>query len=247
MSPWILWRLLKFVSLALFVAGAVGQLQATEPEGRLRWLNRAVLPGYLGLSAAGWMMAKTLDVSMGAPWITGTLVCSLVALWGMLRSVTLAPSWLSRAMSLGGLCGSLGFMVVRPENQLALLPLSLIGSTIGCALGAWAPDRGGPPSREQVNRAFRVVAVLEGSSLLLMMAINMPLKKLAGISIDGNTGLIGWTHGIMVFVYLLSLGVTARALGWGLGRVIVAFLASLVPGGAFVFERWLHKQEERAL
>jgi integral membrane protein len=76
-----------------------------------------------------------------------------------------------------------------------------------------------------------------------MMAINMPLKRLAGISIDGDSGLIGWIHGVLVLVYMLSLAVTARAQGWGVGRVIVAFVASLVPGGAFVFERWLAKRE----
>lgn len=226
----MLWRLLKFVALALFSAGLAGQLQAANAEARLRWLNRAILPGYLVLNAAGWMMAKHLGVSMGAPWISATLLLSLLALWGTLRSAVRAPGFLSAALSLAGLLGSLGLMVLRPTQGAVIGGTVALSALLGAGLAAWAPRRGEAATREQVSRAFRVVAYAEGSSLLLMMAINMPLKRLAGVSIDGDTGLIGWIHGVLVLVYLFSLGVTARAQGWGVGRVVVAFVASLVPG-----------------
>ena len=243
----MLWRLLKFVALALFSAGLAGQLQAADAEARLRWLNRAILPGYLSLNAAGWMMAKHLGVSMGAPWISATLLLSLLALWGTMRSAVRAPGLLSSTLSLTGLLGSLGLMVLRPTHGAVIGGTIALSALLGAGLAAWAPRRGEGASREQVSRAFRVVAYAEGSSLLLMMAINMPLKRLAGVSIDGDTGLIGWIHGVLVLVYLFSLGVTARAQGWGVGRVITAFVASLVPGGAFVFERWLAKREKKEL
>lgn len=239
----MLWRLLKFASLALLAAGLAGQLQAADSETRLRWFNRAALPGFLGLSAAGWMMAKTLGVSMGEPWISATLLLSLLGLWGMLRSAVRAPSLLSPALSMAGLLASLSLMVLRPTDGVWIVVIIALAATLAAGLSALFPKRGQAASGPQVSRAFRVVAYAEGSSLLLMMAINMPLKRLAGISIDGDSGLIGWIHGVLVLIYMLSLAVTARAQGWGVGRVIVAFVASLVPGGAFVFERWLAKRE----
>lgn len=243
MSAWTLWRLLKFASLALLVAGIVGQLQSA-PEGRLRWLNRSILPGFLGLCGAGWMMAKTTGASMGAGWISGALLAGLIALWGTLRSASRGEHWLNRALPIVGLNVSLVLMVLRPEGGLAW-GAALSAAAVGVGLAALTQAREGVPTRAHAARAFKAVAYLEGSSLLLMMAINMPLKKLAGISLDGDSGLIGWLHGVLVFVYLISLGVAARALGWGVGRVVLAFVASLVPGGAFVFERWVAKKEEK--
>lgn len=84
---------------------------------------------------------------------------------------------------------------------------------------------------------FLAVARAEGLSLLLLMGLAMPLKRLAGI--PEPVSWIGWVHGMLVFVYLIALGSVRRVEGWSLLRCAAAFGASLVPFGTFAFERWL--------
>jgi len=91
---------------------------------------------------------------------------------------------------------------------------------------------------------FLAVARAEGLSLLLLMGVAMPLKRLAGI--PEPVSWVGWVHGMLVFVYLIALGSVRRVDGWSLPRCAAAFAASLVPFGTFAFERWLARTEPRA-
>lgn len=84
---------------------------------------------------------------------------------------------------------------------------------------------------------FLTIARLEGLSVLLLFFVAMPLKRLAGL--PEPVAWVGWTHGVLVFVYLLALGSVARVDGWRWSRVALAFVASLFPFGTFWFERRL--------
>lgn len=88
-------------------------------------------------------------------------------------------------------------------------------------------------------RWFLQVARAEGLSLLLLFFVAMPLKYAAGI--PAATVWVGWLHGILVFLYLIALGSAGRVEGWSWRRLGVAFVASLLPFGTFVFERSLHR------
>ena len=66
----------------------------------------------------------------------------------------------------------------------------------------------------------------------------MPLRKLTGIELDGGQGWIGWTHGILVVLYLPALWSAWWSAPLSLVHVAAGFFASLLPGGTFAFERW---------
>jgi integral membrane protein len=96
--------------------------------------------------------------------------------------------------------------------------------------------------RTELGR-FRLVSLLEGVSFLVLLGIAMPLKYAAGI--PEAVRYVGWAHGILFVLFLLALFEVASARSWPLSRIFGAFVAAVVPFGAFVLERKL-RAEERA-
>ena len=92
---------------------------------------------------------------------------------------------------------------------------------------------------------FTAVAITEGISLILLFGVAMPLKYAAGI--EDATSVIGWIHGVMVFVYLIALWSIARVDQWTWGRTALGFVASLIPFGPFVLARVIHRDPEPAI
>jgi integral membrane protein len=86
---------------------------------------------------------------------------------------------------------------------------------------------------------FRVVAFWEGLSYLVLLLIAMPLKY--GLGFDVAVRVVGMLHGVLFVAYLLTLAFAARVLGPR--RVIVALVASIVPGGTFWQESRLQRDE----
>jgi integral membrane protein len=87
---------------------------------------------------------------------------------------------------------------------------------------------------------FRFIAIAEGVSLLVLLFIAMPLKYFADL--PAMVKYVGWAHGILFLLYLIFLLDAWLKLRWGFGKVIVAFLASLIPIGTFLFEKRLKKE-----
>lgn len=83
------------------------------------------------------------------------------------------------------------------------------------------------------------MAFWEGLSYLLLLLIAMPLKY--GLGIDLAVRVVGMLHGVLFIAYLLTLAFAARTLG--LRRVVVALIASIVPGGTFWQESRLRRDE----
>lgn len=87
---------------------------------------------------------------------------------------------------------------------------------------------------------FRLVAFWEGLSFLVLLLIAMPLKY--GLGLPQGVRVVGMAHGVLFLAYLLTLMTAALDQGWGLKRVTLAFLASLVPGGTFWLEVHLRRE-----
>jgi integral membrane protein len=87
---------------------------------------------------------------------------------------------------------------------------------------------------------FRFIALVEGVSLLLLLFIAMPLKYFADES--RPVTYVGWAHGILFLLYLIFLLDVWIKLRWNFGKVLVAFIASLIPFGTFLFEGRLKKE-----
>src|SRR5690606_4008967 len=78
---------------------------------------------------------------------------------------------------------------------------------------------------------------IETASFVALLGIAMPLKY--GANIPEPVSWIGWTHGVLLIVYLIALLSVARVYKVGLGQVLLAWVLALLPFGPVVLEhRW---------
>jgi len=87
---------------------------------------------------------------------------------------------------------------------------------------------------------FRIVAIAEGISFLVLLGIAMPLKYAAGI--PEPVKICGWIHGIL-FISFLALGFEVKnVLNKNFAWLAKAFVAAILPFGTFVFDKNLRKE-----
>ena len=91
-------------------------------------------------------------------------------------------------------------------------------------------------------RQLRLVALLEGTSFLVLLFVAMPLKYLAGLPLAVR--IVGSVHGLLFLMFLAALYRAGSQRGWPLSRWLVAFVASVVPFGTFVFDSSLRREIE---
>ncbi len=83
-------------------------------------------------------------------------------------------------------------------------------------------------------KRFRFIAILEGISYLLLLFIAMPLKYFAGM--PEAVKYVGWAHGVFFIFFLLALLQVWILKPWNISKVIVAFIASLLPFGTIIMD-----------
>ena len=84
---WLVLRFAKFVGMLVFGMGIGGALLGGETAQRQRAAYWLATPGFLLTALAGFGLVKATGASLGAPWISGSLLLSLVALELTVRSV----------------------------------------------------------------------------------------------------------------------------------------------------------------
>lgn len=84
-------------------------------------------------------------------------------------------------------------------------------------------------------KTFRLTAILEGVSYLLLFGIGMPLKYLADIPEPNK--FIGYAHGFLFIAYVILAVVFCMENKWGLKRFLILFIASLLPFGTFYIDK----------
>jgi integral membrane protein len=82
---------------------------------------------------------------------------------------------------------------------------------------------------------LRVIALLEGWSLLLLLFIAMPVKYLLGV--PEATQAIGLIHGILFVIFIGATAIISIVHKWNLIRVFVVMASSVVPFGTFYIDR----------
>jgi integral membrane protein len=82
---------------------------------------------------------------------------------------------------------------------------------------------------------LRVIAFLEGCSLLLLIFVAMPIKYL--LNIPEATQAIGLIHGILFIAFVATTLVIGFVQKWTLGRVCVVMASSVLPFGTFYVDR----------
>ena len=81
---------------------------------------------------------------------------------------------------------------------------------------------------------LRWAALFEGTSLLLLLFVAMPLKYYAGI--PEAVQIIGPIHGFLFLAFIALLFLHAAKRELGLVKTLVGFFASLIPFGTFIFK-----------
>lgn len=99
-----------------------------------------------------------------------------------------------------------------------------------------------PQAGATALRQLRLVALLEGSSFLILLFIAMPLKYLAGLPLAVRV--VGSIHGALFLLFLAALYRAAGARAWPRRRSVIAFVASILPFGTFVFDASLRGEIE---
>jgi integral membrane protein len=87
---------------------------------------------------------------------------------------------------------------------------------------------------------FRLVAFLEGCSYLLL-AVTMPLKYNLGMKMPNY--IVGMAHGVLFILYVVLLIQVAAQYKWGFKKIIVSFIASLLPFGTFWAAKKVYPKE----
>lgn len=239
---WIVWRWLKFVALAIFASGLWSSACAQDRGARLTAAHWTTTAGLVLSWIAGYALMKTSGRGF-EPWVLQAMGASLVASTGALLAASRPRPALGAGLAAAGFCAASFVMVSRGALALGwALGLSAALGALASLAASRLPDTDADldPDLDLGDRHLRWftwVARFEGASLLLMVGVSMPLRMLASIELDGGQGWIGWVHGILVLIYLQALVAVAIAQRWGLGRTSLAFVASLLPGGTFVFER----------
>ncbi len=86
---------------------------------------------------------------------------------------------------------------------------------------------------------FRTVAFLEGCSFILF-GITMPLKYM--MQMPKPNYVVGMAHGVLFISYVILLALVAMQNKWSLNKIILAFIASLIPFGTFYADKKLFRQ-----
>jgi integral membrane protein len=89
---------------------------------------------------------------------------------------------------------------------------------------------------------MRTIGGAEGISFLLLLFVAMPIKYLGH-----NPALVHWLgpiHGGLFLLYVASAVAVARVLKWRWFHLVLAWAASVVPFGPFVFEAWMRRTHQ---
>lgn len=82
---------------------------------------------------------------------------------------------------------------------------------------------------------LRVIGLVEGVTLLLLLFVAVPLKRLGGV--PEATAIMGPVHGLALIAYVVTLLESISAGGWSKAEALRAGLACLMPFGTFLNDR----------
>lgn len=91
---------------------------------------------------------------------------------------------------------------------------------------------------------FRKVALAEGISYIVLLFIAMPLKYWANMPLAVKY--VGWAHGLLFVGYIACLVMAWQEKKWSFGKVVLLFIASLLPFVPFWVEHKLKAEDTAA-
>lgn len=89
---------------------------------------------------------------------------------------------------------------------------------------------------------LRLIGFIEGWSYLILLGIAMPLKYWAGIPLAVR--IVGSAHGVLFILFFAAVAEVSLKRPWKSWKFwALAFIASIIPFGTFVFDAWLKRVE----
>jgi len=82
-----------------------------------------------------------------------------------------------------------------------------------------------------MRNIFRLVALLEGVSYILLLFIAVPIKYWSGD--EQWVKLLGMPHGILFVSYVIFAFLIKENENWGIKDFVIVLLASILPFGTF--------------
>jgi integral membrane protein len=86
-----------------------------------------------------------------------------------------------------------------------------------------------------MEKWFRLVGRFEGLSFLALLCVAMPLKYILNESF--GVRLLGPVHGFLFLAYCACATLCALEYSWSGKKHFLAYIAAIIPGGTFWFER----------
>lgn len=90
-------------------------------------------------------------------------------------------------------------------------------------------------------RVFRMIALSEGTSFLILIFIAMPMKYMMGMPLAVR--IVGSIHGFLFLLYIARLAILRSKYQWDNRFSLQAFIASILPFGTFLFDKYLREKE----
>lgn len=83
--------------------------------------------------------------------------------------------------------------------------------------------------------SFKLVALLEGISYILLLFVAVPVKYLAND--PQYVKLLGMPHGLLFVAYILLAVLLGSKLKWDGKTLLIVLIASVIPFGTFYIDR----------
>ncbi|HRB71197.1 MULTISPECIES: DUF3817 domain-containing protein [Flavobacterium] len=84
-------------------------------------------------------------------------------------------------------------------------------------------------------RFFKIIAFLEGISLLLLLFVAMPLKYM--YDKPEMVRMVGMAHGLLFIGYIVLASMLKMEENWSLKKYLIVCVASVIPFGTFYVEK----------
>ncbi|WP_456269702.1 DUF3817 domain-containing protein [Kushneria sp. AK178] len=90
-------------------------------------------------------------------------------------------------------------------------------------------------------KRLRLVSILEGTTLLLLIVVAVPLKHVAGFPLA--VSIMGPIHGVAFLLYLSVVFRVVSMGGWNGLDIARMILAAFIPFGAFINAPFMRRKE----
>ena len=90
-------------------------------------------------------------------------------------------------------------------------------------------------SQEVTEKKFMYLAYTEAISLILLVFIAVPLKRIWGM--PEAVSVVGMAHGILFIAYVVVVIYLKSEYSWSAKRMAFALFASIIPFGPWLFKK----------